>query len=448
MRAASWIALMLAAFCAGTAGATDEWRTLLYPYSNRIFDMAIEGGTIWMSTQGDGLVGHDGTMWVRHLAAAGGIRQNYWNYTVFVDAAGDKWITRDGDQAVDRLDDAGTMTDTGDDRWRYYSHPAELMHYRVFSVAEDGDGNKWFGMRDENHNIEGTVECLVEHDPSTAADDEWFHFDNAWSPDSTEFSDDDVRAVTVDGLGRLWVGYYSTGVDVWDPGDLRTFADDAWAHYGLGTGLPSMLVHTLHTAPDGRVWVGTLGGLAVFDPQGATWTTVTGLPGTQARAIDSDAQGHVWVGTDQGVAMLYSNGAVAFSFGVDDGLPDRIVDALAVDRASGRVWALTSDPSTQATTIAYFDSGFGPQAGLVYAYPNPWKGSETAEPLSVFGAPNGSVVEVFDITGERVRTLAATEPYEWDTLDDDGFEVPSGVYVIRVEPPSGETALVKVAVVR
>jgi ligand-binding sensor domain-containing protein len=448
MRAASWVALALAASCVGTAGATDAWRTLLYPYTGRIFDMAIEGGTIWMSTQGDGLVGHDGAVWVRHREADGGIRQDNWNYRVFVDAAGHKWITRDGSQTVDRLDDAGTMTDKSDDQWRYYSSPGELLHSRVFSMTEDAAGTKWFGMRDENHNIEGTVECLVENDPSTAADDEWFHFDNAWSPDSTLFSDDDVRAVTVDGLGRLWIGYYSTGVDAWDPGDLSVFADDQWAHYGLGTGLPSALVHALHTAPDGRVWVGTLGGLAVHDPWTGTWTPVAGLPGTQARAIDFDAQGHAWVGTDQGVAMVYSSGAVGLSFGVEDGLPDRIVDAVAVDRVSGRVWVLTSDPSTQATAIAYFDSGFGPQAGLVYAYPNPWKGSETAEPLSVFGAPNGSVVEVFDITGERMRTLAETEPYEWDTLDDAGFEVPSGLYVIRVEPPSGGTTLVKVAIVR
>jgi ligand-binding sensor domain-containing protein len=314
-------------------------------------------------------------------------------------------------------------------------------------MAEDADGNKWFGMRDENHNVAGTVECLVERSDSTTVDDEWFHFDNAWTPDSTEFSDDDVRAVAVDHAGRVWIGYYATGADAWDCGNLDTFADDSWDHYAVGTGLPSPLVHTIHVGPDGRVWVGTLGGLAVYSESGG-WTTIGGLPGTQARAIDTDAQGHVWVGTDEGVAMLYSNGGVALTFDLEDGLPNSVIDALVVDKTTGRVWVLSSDESTQAASISSYDSGFVPQGGLVYVYPNPWKAAETSEPLNVFGVPNGSTVEVFDITGESVRTLGRTEPYQWDTLDDDGFEVPSGVYVLRVETPSDDRIFVKAAILR
>ncbi len=57
-------------------------------------------------------------------------------------------------------------------------------------------------------------------------------------------------------------------------------------------------------------------------------------------------------------------------------------------------------------------------------------------------------MEVFDITGESVRTLGRTEPYQWDTLDDDGYEVPSGVYVLRVETPSDDRIFVKAAILR
>lgn len=448
MRATCWIVIALIAVSSGGAAGSAAWQTLSYPYTHRVFDMTSEGGTIWLSTHGDGLVGYDGMGWVSHVAADGGIRMNEWNYTVFADAAGDKWVTRDGDQTVDRLDDAGTLSDKSDDRWTYYSHPAEFAHYRVFSMAEDADGNKWFGMRDEDHNIAGTVECLVEHDDTTTVDDEWFHFDNAWTPDSTSFSGDDVRAVAVDHSGRLWIGYYASGVDVWDFGSLDGFADDWWAHHTVGGGLPSDLIHTIHVGPDGRVWVGTLGGLAVYTPGGGTWATIGGLPGTQARAVDTDAQGHVWVGTEDGVAMLYSSGVVALTFGVEDGLPDGAVDALTVDESSGRVWVLTSDQATQATSISYYDSGFTPQGGLVYVYPNPWKAAETTEPLNVFGVPDGSTVEVFDITGQSVRELGRTEPYQWDTLDDNGHEVPSGVYVLKVEIPSGDRIFVKAAILR
>ncbi|MBM3306976.1 MAG: T9SS type A sorting domain-containing protein [Candidatus Eisenbacteria bacterium] len=448
MRATFWIALLLAAGPLGAADAADAWQAVAYPYTGRIFDMTIEGGTLWMSTQGDGLVGYDGMTWMAHRASAGGIRLDNWNYTVFVDAAGDKWVARDGSETVDRLNDGGTLADTSDDVWTYYSHPTELVNFRVFSMAEDAHGTKWFGMRDEDHYLPGIVECLVDNDPSTTADDEWYHFDNAWSPDSTRFSDDDVRALAVDQAGRLWIGYYATGVDVWGYGNLDTFADDTWAHYAVGTGLPSALVHTLHVGPDGRVWAGTLGGLAVYSPSTGSWTTVSGLPGTQVRAIAADAQGHIWVGTDAGVAMLYGSGAVGLTFGTGDGLPYGTVQALAVEQSTGRVWALTSDPSTQATAIAYYDSGFGPQAGLVYVYPNPWKAAEATGPMNVFGVPDGSSVDVYDITGQRVRELDRSEPYAWDTLDRRGYEVPSGVYVVRVETPSGDRFFVKAAIVR
>jgi len=448
MRATCCVVIALIAAWTGAATGSGAWQTLPYPHAHRIFDMAADGGTIWLSTHGDGLVGYDGTEWVDHTASEGGIRQDDWNYTVFVDAAGDKWVTRDGYQTVDRLDDDGTFSDKSDDVWTYYSHPTEFEHYRVFSMAEDAEGNKWFGMRDEDHLIAGTVEFLVEHDDTTTADDEWFHFDNAWTPDSTSFSDDDVRAVAVDRSGRVWIGYHASGVDVWDYGSIDAFADDSWAHYTVGSGLPSALVHTIHVGADGRVWVGTLGGLAVHDPGAGSWTTVQGLPGTQARAIDTDAQGHVWVGTDDGVAMLYASGAVALTFGVDDGLPSGFIDALAVDDESGRVWILTTDQGTQATSVSFYDSGFVPQGGLVYVYPNPWKADETSDPLNVFGVPNGSTVQIFDITGESVRELGRSEPYLWDTLDDEGYEVPSGVYVLRVETPSGDRIFVKAAVLR
>ena len=55
----------------------------------------------------------------------------------------------------------------------------------------------------------------------------------------------------------------------------------------------------------------------------------------------------------------------------------------------------------------------------------------------------------FDIAGEKVRELPSTrEPFRWDSLDADLNEVPSGVYIIRVETPSGEQLFTKVAIIR
>ncbi|MFH1502990.1 MAG: two-component regulator propeller domain-containing protein [Candidatus Eisenbacteria bacterium] len=447
MRTFTWIALS-AALAAALPAAAGDWSTVTVPNDPRVLDLDIEGSVIWMSTHGSGLVGYDGGLWVLHLAAEGGIRSNNYNYTVLVDASGDKWVGRDGTNTVDRLDDAGTHFDKQDDTWTYYTYLVELENSRVFSMAASPQGHVWFGMRDENHNRLGTVELLVDGDGSTTSDDTWYHYDNAWTPDSTSFSDDDVRALALDAAGRLWVGYYASGVDVWDYGDPAIFADDEWAHFTIAEGLANDLVRAIHAGDDGRVWVGTLGGLSVFDPAADTWSTVEGLPGVQVLALDADAHGHVWVATDDGVAMLYANGTVAFTYGTQDGIPYELVSEIAVDRASGTVWAVAVDDITQGTALCTFESGYGSELGDVFVYPNPWKEGAQDMVVTIYGAREGSGVTIMNILGEELRELEPTEPYVWDTLDDDGVEVPSGVYIIRVESPDGSVSLAKAAVVR
>ncbi len=454
MRSALLAAVLLALL--GVPSPADTWDVVYVPNDAKVYDIGIEGSTIWMSTRRDGLIGHDGSLWVVHLAEdypgdpTRGIRSNSFNYTLLVDRAGDKWIGRDHRRTVDRLDDGGTF-DKGDDTWTYYTYAEEMVSDRVFSMAEDCDGNKWFGIVDQGASEASTVELLIENDDTTTVDDEWFAYDNTATPDSTFFSADHVTALAVDHSCRLWIGYFATGIDVWDYGNPRTFADDHWEHYTDSDGLPNNQILTFRVGPDGRVWAGTTGGLAVFDPADGSWQAVTGLPGIQARAIDIDAHGHVWVGTENGVAMLYSNGRVARIHEVEVGEGSiehaEIVD-LVVDQSNGRIWVVSRDEATDGTALNVLESGFGPPSGEIYAYPNPWRAGSAMGAINVFGAPEGSEVVVLDVTGEEVRELKPTEPYSWDTLDSSFNEVPSGLYVVRVETPDGRVTFLKVAIVR
>ncbi|MCG8458236.1 MAG: hypothetical protein MI919_18305, partial [Holophagales bacterium] len=68
---------------------------------------------------------------------------------------------------------------------------------------------------------------------------------------------------------------------------VRTYTED--------DGLPSSEVYGVRQAPDGRIWVATRSGLAVYD--GATWTPIAmpeGAPYTGLRALDLDAAGRPW----------------------------------------------------------------------------------------------------------------------------------------------------------
>jgi hypothetical protein len=452
MRLQLWAAMLIAA-AMPLAGHAQGWSQVELPdgpgtATPVLLDIAMDGSVVWFSTFKDGIMGYDGTTWVLHTQAEGGLRHNQYRYVMFVDSAGDKWTARDAWNTVDRLNDGGTFTIKTDDTWSYYSSPPELESPRVFSMAEDAAGNMWFGIRDENQDQPCVVDLLVENGPGTE-DDEWIAFGDQFDPGPGYFSSGDVRGLAIDAANRLWLVFDRHGVDVWDFGDYEDPDDDTIVHYGLLEGLPSDAVRALYLAPDNRMWLGGDNGLAVFDPVDESWTRIDGFPSDRVNDLSGDAQGHIWAATDDGVVWLYSSGEVIEQYDSDSGLAENVVTLIAVDQSDGTVWAVSEDTSTDATQLNVFESGFGPEP-RVFVYPNPYREGETDEHgVTVLGAPAGSKVEVFDVAGEKVRELASRrEPYRWDSLDTDLNEVPSGVYVIRVEAPDGELFFTKVAIIR
>jgi hypothetical protein len=420
------------------------------PAIPRVMDAAMDGRTLWLAMKQDGLMAYDGVQWVLH-SSADGLRSN-WRNTIFVDGNGDKWTSRDDLEppypVVDRLDDGGTFSIKTDDTWTYYSAPDQLASRRPFSVAQDLNGNMWFGIRDENGDgdVISMFELLIENGPGTG-DDEWLHFGDTFDPafDTAE----DVRGIEIDHENRLWITYDRAGVDVWDFGDYHSFDDDEIVHYGMLEGLTSDAVYAVHTGPDGRVWVGGDNGVAVFDAGAEEWTRIDALAVDRVYDIDTDAQGHIWLGTDAGVVMLYTSGEVASVYDTAEGLPDDVISMITVNQLDGTVWAVSGDPEAGETSLFVLESGFGPER-RIFAYPNPWNEQEATErDIKILGAPDGSTVEIFDLTGESIRKLEASrEPFRWDSLDADLNEAASGVYIVRILTPSGEEVFTKVAIIR
>jgi len=449
---------LLATLVAAPVGHAQEWRQVTLPDGPGegvpfLYDIAMDGNTVWFSTVRDGIMGYDGSTWVVHTTDDG-LRSNNYRYVMFVDDAGDKWTARDAWNAIDRLHDGGTFTVKTDDTWSYYDGTTEtqpdgdLESARVFSMVQDQSGHIWCGIRDEGGNQDSVLELFVENGPGTE-DDVWFPFGGEFEPGENDFSSDDGRGLEIDDDNRLWIFYDREGVDVWDYGDHTTLDDDVLVHYGLVDGLPSDAVRTLFCGADGRMWVGGDNGVAVFDPDDESWTTIDGFPSDRVNDLAGDAQGHIWAATDDGVVWLYSSGEVAGLYDSSAGLADDLVNLMAVDMNDGTVWAVSEDEAEGVTSLNVLDSGFGPEQ-RVFVYPNPYREGETAERgVTLLGAPAGSRVEVFDIAGEKVRELPSTrEPFRWDSLDTDLNEVPSGVYIIRVETPSGEQLFTKVAIIR
>jgi ligand-binding sensor domain-containing protein len=451
MRSLLLVSLVVALTLPLTAGA-EWWDDVSLPdgpsaENPRLSDVAVNDGVVWFSTDLDGLLAYDGSTWVLHAVADGGLRSNAWHNTIMVDSNGDKWTSKDGTQTVDRVNDGGTFTDKSDDTWTYYSQGSELQSGRVFSIEQDLQGNMWFGIRDENGTESSMIELLIENGPGTD-DDEWLAFGGTFDPQI--FFAEDVRGLEMDGQGRLWIVYYRAGVDVWDFGDYHSFDDDTIIHYGSVDGLPSDAIYAVHAGLDGRVWAGGDGGIAVLEPTSETWMAVEGLSSDRVVGIDTDPQGHVWVATDDGVAMLYRTQEVAYVHSTEVGLCDDEVTLIAVGQSDGTVWAVSEDlGASQGSCLSVLGPGFAPEP-RVFVYPNPWNERQTAErSLKILGVPDGSTVKIFDITGQLVREFdAGPEPFVWDSLDSNLNEVTSGVYIVRVVTPSGEQLFTKAAIIR
>jgi ligand-binding sensor domain-containing protein len=104
----------------------------------------------------------------------------------------------------------------------------------------------------------------------------------------------DVRALTLDKDKNLWIGLFDKGV--------KKYNGTTWTSYTTKEGLSSNEIMCMATDKAGTIWVGTLGeGLCVFD--GNSWKKVTGPVDLYIETIEKAPNGDLWVGTRGGVSI-------------------------------------------------------------------------------------------------------------------------------------------------
>jgi len=88
----------------------------------------------------------------------------------------------------------------------------------------------------------------------------------------------------------------------------------------------------------------------------------------------------------------------------------------------------------------------------VYVYPNPYRRSEQGGELTIAGLPKEARIRVYTPDGRLVQVLRVDENRNggtrWDLRDRDGDEVPSGIYLFRVNAPDHSPVLEKAAVIQ
>lgn len=251
--------------------------------------------------------------------------------------------------------------------------------------------------------------------------------------------------------GRLWTNLISTEpCDVVVPSDFILDVDgNALVASSGRTEGSSDRMQTTKWSPDGDLlWyreyeaAGSFGGSAAaiaVDGSGAAYVTGLSIFGSQDRdwtTLKYDADGALQWDLHWGAA-----------FGGNDWAQDVAITPGGDVVVFGLGWNGLPTYS-DATTIFYDQPGpsavapSSPATGQsVRALVNPFSGSTRIR--YALGRDSSFTLTVFDVRGRLVRRLqdgvAASGPHEigWDGRDDGGRELPSGVYLLRLETARG-----------
>jgi ligand-binding sensor domain-containing protein/signal transduction histidine kinase len=308
---------------------------------------------------------HDGeTAALRRYSLGSSAAANHV-FTLYRDRAGRLWIgTADGLVVLERAQPEPSLQ-----RVQLDPSTGSPQLGPVRALTESRDGTLWIG----------TLSGLFRRSP-----------DGRTVRDRTVPHVHAVRRLLADRAGRIWIGH-GGGLTVVVPRFAGERSDPSSPLGGAPTvcragsvgarlpvapgdtcrfdtiaGLPAV-VRSLSEGVDGRVWIGTPGGLVEFD--GARFRAYLrghGLPNETINAVAEDRAGHLWIGVDAaGVSKLVRHGVV--SFREADGLRHDYVTSITQSR-SGRVramggWSVINEfDAEQATWRAFGLPGFGDAA--------------------------------------------------------------------------------------
>jgi diguanylate cyclase (GGDEF)-like protein/PAS domain S-box-containing protein len=207
-----------------------------------------------------------------------------------------------------------------------------LPEATVVTLLTAQDGSVWFGTR-----AGGLAHWWP---PAAGQAGRWELFRHRVAdPDS--LAHDHVLALGQDSDGRIWIGTLD-GLSVYDPAkramkSYRHDPDDAHS-------LTDNLVRVIYQSGDGAVWIGTQSGLNRVDLPGSvplsfvSYDREKGLPRGAVFGILEDSHYNLWLSTNRGLARFDRATAVFRSYTLKDGLQSMEFNAgAALRRANGEL---------------------------------------------------------------------------------------------------------------
>jgi diguanylate cyclase (GGDEF)-like protein/PAS domain S-box-containing protein len=199
-------------------------------------------------------------------------------------------------------------------------HIANLPDELVAAMGDDQRGRRTLLMaRDGAVWFSGYGFGVIRYSPATHDWRNWRHHDGT----PTSLAHNHVLAMHEDRLGRIWVGTVD-GLSLIEPDsdNVRNFRherDDPHSLYGN-------IVRSIHESTDGSLWIGTHSGLnhmTALDADQVQFERILqrdGLPDSTIYGILEDSMGRLWLSSNRGIASYDRNSRAVHQFSVKDGL--------------------------------------------------------------------------------------------------------------------------------
>jgi len=247
---------------------------------NEINDIALSGETLWIATLGGGIDAYNlNNKTFKHYTSSNNL-ENFAN-SIFISRKKEVWICTFASLKL--------FNPAGDNFYNYFNtaNNPYSVGKALIDFYEDRSGNYW--------TIQSIGEIRVARNNI-----KFSHIaPNPWAFWRT--SEKIITALTYDGAGRLWIGNYHNGIDIFCWQEQRTIRlmPDVNDPNSISEGT----IHSIFCDSKKQVWVGSsLGGLQKFDEKDNNFESFHNNPndtlsiaGNDVRSISEDAEGNLWL---------------------------------------------------------------------------------------------------------------------------------------------------------
>ncbi len=210
------------------------------------------------------------------------------------------------------------------------------------------------------------------------------------------------------------------------------------------SGLPSEDVQALAVSRDGKLYIGTTGGLVFLNIDNETVTDVEQITGNVSM-LCFDNLSCLWAASGEGLFRIYPDGTIEEYNTINSPLQSLDVRNAVCDFDNGLLYIVTDHGLWKLT----LEQGMSGSLGTAAVYPNPFIPGD-GQVLGVAGLPDDLFdIHLFDLTGQLVYESLSQHrnTFSWDGYDMDGNLAASGTYIVQVSQNSNHR-FIKLAIVR